>query len=69
MEGIILLGNRKIESFMREIVIDSLDRLILPSIEREVRNIKLTLVIENLKFFIIILILKRIVFYITKYYS
>lgn len=39
MEGIILLGNRKIESFMREIVIDSLDRLILPSIEREVRNI------------------------------
>lgn len=39
MEGIILLGNRKIEGFMREVVIDSLDRLILPSIEREVRNI------------------------------
>lgn len=39
IEGLIILGNRKIESFMREIVIDSLDRLILPSIEREVRNI------------------------------
>lgn len=39
IEGLIILGNRKIESFMREIVIDALDRLILPSIEREVRNI------------------------------
>lgn len=39
IEGIIILANRKIEGFMRDIVIDSLDRLILPSIEREVRNI------------------------------
>lgn len=39
IEGLIILGNRKIENFMREIVVDSLDRLILPSIEREVRNI------------------------------
>ena len=39
IEGIILLGNRKIENFIREITIDALDRLILPSIEREVRNI------------------------------
>lgn len=37
--GIRELNNRNIEDFLREIVQDSLSRLILPSIEREVRNI------------------------------
>ncbi|MBN1468206.1 MAG: RNA-binding transcriptional accessory protein [Fusobacteriaceae bacterium] len=39
IEGINIFKNRQIENFLGEIVIDSLDRLILPSIEREVRNI------------------------------
>ncbi len=39
IEGINIFKNRQIENFLREIVVDSLDRLILPSIEREVRNI------------------------------
>ncbi len=42
IENIILTGefsNLEIRDFLKEIVVDSLDRLILPSIDREVRNI------------------------------